>query len=191
MATPTSTSVGASAPRATRPTAARATSPTATHLPALRQRPSGTSVYKIPTSNAARKVTCSDGSAQPPQPARITTPNGRGRRTLAPTTLAAVTTRYARVNETIRCRKRRSTSSDSSSPSASPLRTHHELSAASPRMIPTNPGSWLPASHPTIASSTTVTAMAGPRSPPRNTTTDSTMSTPAATSQPTPLVCRW
>jgi hypothetical protein len=78
------------------------------------------------------------------------------------TPIAVVTTRYARVNETIRCRMRRSTSSASSSPSASPLSTHQELSAASPRIIPTNPGTWLPASHPTTASSTTVTAIAGP-----------------------------
>jgi hypothetical protein len=93
MATPTSTSVGASAPRATRPTAVRVISPAATHLPVLRQRPSGTSVYKIPTSNPARNMTCCDGSAQPPQPAWITTPNGRGRRMLAPTKAAMVTIR--------------------------------------------------------------------------------------------------
>jgi hypothetical protein len=41
------------------------------------------------------------------------------------------------------------------------------------------------------ASSTTVTAIAGPHSPPENTTMASTMSTPAASSQPIPLVCRW
>jgi hypothetical protein len=93
MATPTSTSVGASAPRATRPTAVRASSAAATHLPVLRQRPSGTSVYKIPTSNPARNVTCWDGSAHPPQPARMATPNGRGRRASAATTAAVVTTR--------------------------------------------------------------------------------------------------
>jgi hypothetical protein len=93
MATPTSTSVGASTPRAIRPTAVRVSSAAAIHLPVLRQRPSGTSVYKIPTSNPARNMTCWDGSAQPPQPAWIITPNGRGRRMLAPTTAAVVTTR--------------------------------------------------------------------------------------------------
>jgi hypothetical protein len=71
--------VGASAPRATRPKAVRATSAVTTHLPVLRQRPSGTSVYKTTTSDAAKKVTCSDGMAQPPQPSWISTPNGRGR----------------------------------------------------------------------------------------------------------------
>jgi hypothetical protein len=59
--------------------AVRATSAVTTHLPVLRQRPSGTIVYKIATSDAVKKVICSDGIAQPPHPSRITTPNGRGR----------------------------------------------------------------------------------------------------------------
>jgi hypothetical protein len=42
--TPTSTSIGPSAPRAMRPSALSATSAVTTHLPVLRQRPSGTSV---------------------------------------------------------------------------------------------------------------------------------------------------
>jgi hypothetical protein len=46
--------VGASVPNPIRPSAVKATSPAATHLPVLRQRPSGTSVYKITTSNAAK-----------------------------------------------------------------------------------------------------------------------------------------
>ena len=57
MAAATSTSVGASAPRATRPSAVSVTSPAATHLPVLRQRPSGTIEYRIPTSSAANSVT--------------------------------------------------------------------------------------------------------------------------------------
>ena len=69
-----------------RPSAVSATSPAASHLPVLRQRPSGTSVYKITTSPAAKKVTCSDGIAQPPQPVRMATPNGRGRWAIGPTT---------------------------------------------------------------------------------------------------------
>jgi hypothetical protein len=54
-------------------------SATAIHLPVLRQRPSGTSVYKTTTNDAAKYITWTDGMAQPPQPSRITTPNGRGR----------------------------------------------------------------------------------------------------------------
>jgi ketosteroid isomerase-like protein len=54
----------------------------------------------------------------------------------------------------------------------------------------TEPGISNPASHPTTASSTTVTATAGPRSPSAKTTSDSATSTTAATSQPTPVVWR-
>src|SRR6266511_2480070 len=67
MPTPTSASLGASAPDAIRATATSVTSAATTHLPVLRQRPSGTSVYRIPTSKAAKKVTGTDGNAQPPQ----------------------------------------------------------------------------------------------------------------------------
>jgi hypothetical protein len=85
MAAPTSTSVGASAPSATRPSPASATTPAATHLPRCRQRPSGTRVYRITTTVAAKAATCTEGRAQPPQPARISTPNGRGRWAIGPT----------------------------------------------------------------------------------------------------------
>ena len=116
-ATPTSTSVGASAPRAIRPRAASATSAVTTHLPVLRQRPSGTSVYRIATSPTAKKVTCSDGMAQPPQPARMTTPNGRGRWVTGPMMPPPIrASRLARTSQMIRCRKRRSTSSTTISP---------------------------------------------------------------------------
>ena len=87
MAAPTSTSVGASAPRATRPSPARATTPVATHLPRWRQRPSGTRVYRATTRVAARKAIWTEGMAQPPQPARMATPNGRGRWAIGPTQL--------------------------------------------------------------------------------------------------------
>ena len=59
--------VGASA---IRPRASSATSAVTTHLPVLRQRPSGTSEYRIATSPTAKKVTCIAGMAQPPQPSR-------------------------------------------------------------------------------------------------------------------------
>ena len=84
MPTPTSTSVGASTPNAMRARATRVISPATTHLPVLRQRPSGTSVYSTPMRIAVRKATCSDGSAQPPQLDRRSTPNGRGRRRSRP-----------------------------------------------------------------------------------------------------------
>ena len=80
MPTPTSTSVGASTPSAIRARATRVISPAATHLPVLRQRPSGTSVYSTAIRPAVRKATCTDGIAQPPQLVRSSTPNGRGRR---------------------------------------------------------------------------------------------------------------
>jgi hypothetical protein len=56
---------------------------------------------------------------------------------------------------------------------------------------PTTPGPRSPPSHLTTASPATVTGTATPRSPPANTATDNPTSTTPATSQPTPLVCRW
>ena len=54
MPTPTSTSVGASTPSAIRARATRVISPATTHLPRLRQRPSGTSVYSTVSRPAVR-----------------------------------------------------------------------------------------------------------------------------------------
>jgi hypothetical protein len=85
MTTPTSTSVGASTPSAIRAALTSATSPAATHLPVLRQRPLGTSVYRIATSTAARVATSAAGIAQLPQLVRRSTPNGRGRRAVVAT----------------------------------------------------------------------------------------------------------
>jgi hypothetical protein len=141
MAAPTSTSVGASAPSAIRPSPVSATSPAASHLPRLRERPSGTSEYRIATSPAAKKVTGRDGSAQPPQPALITTPNGRGRCRCEPIRVVATNaSKFTAMIQMIRCRKRRNASSASSSPYAIEFRTHHELSAASACQNPTSPG---------------------------------------------------
>ena len=110
-ATPTSTSAGPSAPRAIRPMAFRVTSAVTTHLPVLRQRPSGTSVYRIVTSPAAKKVTCSGGMAQPPQPSRISAPNGRGRWATGPMMpVLRFDSTLVRTSQMIRCRNRRSTS---------------------------------------------------------------------------------
>jgi hypothetical protein len=153
----------------------------------FRQCPSGTSVYSTRIISAAKAVTWSDGSAQPPQPVSMTTPNGRGRRPTAPTKLAMPSVRFATMMAMIRCRKRRSASSEIASPISSPLRTHQELIAASARH---SPGASSPASHLTTASSATVTVTAGPRSPPANTAIVSVTSTTAASSQPTPLVWR-
>jgi hypothetical protein len=83
MPTPTSTSLGASTPKAMRASATRVISAAAPPLPVLRQRPSGTSVSSTPMSSAVRTVTWSDGSAQPPQLAARVDPNGRGRRAIA------------------------------------------------------------------------------------------------------------
>ena len=82
---PTSTSLGASAPSATRPSPASTTTTAATSLPRCRQRPSGTRVYSTTTRVAAKAATCTEGRAQPPQPVRISTPNGRGRWVIGPT----------------------------------------------------------------------------------------------------------
>jgi hypothetical protein len=180
--------VGASAPNPIRPSAVSVTSPAATHLPVLRQRPSGTNVYKIATSSAANRVTWSDGIPQPPQLASMTTPNGRGRWAIGGTQAWATrVSSCARTSTTISCRNRRSASS---SPTSSPLRTHQELMAASTRQAPTSPGAWSPTSHRTTASSTTVTSIARPRSPPAKTLIVRAISTTPAINHRTPLVCR-
>ena len=79
-------------------------------------------MYRIATSTAANSVTWSDGIAQPPQPARISTPNGRGRWAIAASTAPVSSTKEATITQTIRCRNRRSTSSATSSPDTSPSR---------------------------------------------------------------------
>ena len=89
IATPTSMSVGASTPSAIRAALTSATSPAATHLPVLRQRPLGTSVYRIATSTAAKIAISAAGIAQPPQLVRRFTPNGRGRRAVVATSTYA------------------------------------------------------------------------------------------------------
>ena len=101
--TPTTTSVGASAPSATRATPTAATSPAAAHLPMLRLRPDGTTVYSTPTSAAAKALTCADGIAQPPQLGPISTPNGRGRWTTDPiTAVSNATTSSVAITNTMR-----------------------------------------------------------------------------------------
>src|SRR4029450_2347369 len=74
MPTPTTTSVGASTPKAIRAPATTAITPAASHLPVLRQRPSGTSVYSTPMQIAVKNAIWSDGSAQPPQLDWMSTP---------------------------------------------------------------------------------------------------------------------
>jgi hypothetical protein len=184
-----STSLGASTPSAMRASPTSATSPAASHLPMLRQRPSGTSAYKIPTSKAARSATWIDGSAQPPQLVRRSTPNGRGRRAVIARATATLPTRIQATSHTIRCRQRRRTSKASNNAGGSTNSTHQEPRCARPCQSASSPGARSPPSQRTTASSATVTATAGPRSPRAKTTSASPTSTTAATSQPTPLVC--
>jgi hypothetical protein len=188
MPTPTSTSLGASTPNAIRARATSVISPATSRLPKLRQRPSGTSVYSTAIRPAVRKATCIDGIAQPPQLARRSTPNGRGRRAAIATRLMITLASGATTSHTIRCRQRRSTSNTSTNPYISVYSTHQEPTRARPRRGPTSPGPARPASHRTTASSMTVTATAGPRRPWANTARVSPTSATAATSQPTPLV---
>ena len=67
--------------------------------------------------------------------------------------------------------------------------THQEAMRARPRRGATSPGPTRLASQRTTASSTTVTATAGPRRPRAKIATVSPTSTTAATSQRIPLVC--
>src|SRR6266540_1366693 len=156
MPTPTSTSVGASVPRATRATPTSATSPAATHLPVLRQRPSGTCVYRTPTSKAAKKVTCGAGSAQPPQLVRSSTSNGRARRAAVATrSYVTMATSCQATSHTIRCRQRRRTTNASNSPACSTNSVHQEPTCARPCQSACSPGACSPPSQRTTASSAT------------------------------------
>ena len=189
MTTPTSTSVGASTPRWSWATATIATSAVATHFPRWRQRPSGTSPYRIPTIVTASAAICSDGSAHARQSVRNSTPNGRGRRSTGASTYWMITPcRIQAIRTTTSCRTRLRINRANSSPHSSTVMTAHDPSAATSSIAPRSPGARNPASHPTIASSTTVTATAASRSSPANTSTDSTTNTTAAVSQPTPVV---
>jgi hypothetical protein len=133
MPTPTSTSLGRPPPNAIQATATRLTSPAATHLPVLRQRPSGTSVYSTAIKVAAMKVTDTDGSAQPPQLDLSSTPNGRGRRAIANRPNVTLLPTIQATSHTIRCRQRRSTSNTSTSPYHSAYSIHQEPMRATPR----------------------------------------------------------
>src|SRR6266508_1157690 len=124
MPTAKSTSLGGSVPNATRATPTSATSPAATHLPVLRQRPSGTSVYSTAIRIAVMTVICSDGIAQPPQLVRRSTPNGRARCAVLPTTASVTRPPSCQAtSHTIRCRQRRKTTNANSSPTSTTAAT--------------------------------------------------------------------
>ena len=134
---------------------------------------------------------CSDGNAHAYQSVRNTTPNGRGRRSTGPSTYWMIKPCSVHaITTTSRCRNRLRINSASNRPHSSTVIAIHEPSAASTFIVADRPGPSTPASHPTTASSTTVTATAGPRSSPVKTTSDSATSTTAAISQPTPVVRR-
>ena len=189
---PTSTSVGASAPRATRAVATIPTTPAATHLPMLRPRPAGTIVYSTPTTVVANALICTEGIAQPPQLVWMPTPNGRGRWTTAPTpTVSMRMTSSVATTRTMRWRKRRSTNRASTSADHSAVIVTHEPTLATLWRNAVRPGACNSVNHLTMASSAAVTVTARPRRPPTKTKIVNAISTAAATSQPTPLVWRW
>ena len=140
----------------------------------------------MPIRVAARMATGRDGIAQPAQLPRWSTPNGRGRSTVASRT-ASRTARNEPTN-TIRWRKRRNPSNaitvaqrNTSTVPTDPV----EATTAS--INPVSPGRRSPASHRTTASSHTVTAtprlrLAGPK-----VILASVMSTTAAAAHQTPV----
>ena len=189
-AAPTSTSVGASAPNAMRATPTMATTPAAAHLPTVRPRPAGTSVYSTATSVAARALICTDGIAQPPQLVWMSTPNGRGRRTTDPIpTVSNAMTSSVAITKTMRWRKRRNTSKASTSPDHTSVIVTQEPTPARPWRTAVSPGACNSVSHLTMASSAAVTDTAKPCVPRAKTTKVKATSTTEATSQPRPVVC--
>ena len=119
-------------PNAIRVTPTSVTTAATSHLPVLRQRPSGTSVYSTPMRIAVMKATCIDGSAQPPQLARRSTPNGRGRRAMVARIVMRMAPSCTATSQTSRCRQRRRTNNPSSSPEYSVYSIHQEPMLASP-----------------------------------------------------------
>ena len=90
---------------------------------------------------------------------------------------------------TSRCRNRPRINSASNKPHNSAEIATHEPSPANAVIVADRPGPSTPATHRTTASSTAVTATAGPRSSPAKTTSDNATSTTDAAIQPTPVVC--
>jgi hypothetical protein len=127
-----------------------------------------------------------DGIAQPAQLPRSSTPNGRGRSTVASRT----TSRTARKEptNTSRWRKRRNTSSaiTVAQRNASTVPTD-PVEATIASMRPVTPGRRSPASHRTTASSHTVTATPRPRRAGPKVILTSVMSTTAAATHHTPV----
>ena len=128
-----------------------------------------------------------DGIAQPPQLPRSSTPNGRGRSTVASRT-ASRTARNEPTNTT-RWRKRRNTSNAITVSQRNALTMPADpVEATIASMRPVRPGRRSPASHCTTASSHTVTVTptlrrAGPKA-----ILASTTRTTAAASHQTPVV---
>ena len=91
---------------------------------------------------------------------------------------------------TSRCRNRRSTISASNRPHTSTVIAGHEPGTASTFIVADRPGPSNPASHRTTASSTTVTATAGPRNSPVKITSDNPTTSTNPINQPIPVVCK-
>ena len=139
----------------------------------------------------ARAAICSDGNAHAYQSVRNSTPNGRGRRKLGPSTYWMISPcNVHEITTTSRCRNRLVINSANRRPHRSTLIVTHAAGAASTSIVAVTPGPSRPAIHPTTASSTAVTGTAARRRPPPKTTTDTTISTTAAVIQPIPVVCR-
>src|SRR5215207_5224259 len=121
----------------------------------------------MPIRVAVRMATGRDGIAQPAQLPRSSTPNGRGRSTVASRT-ASRTARKEPTNTT-RWRKRRNASNAITvAQRSAPTVPTDPVEATIASMRPVRPGRRSPASHRTTASSHTVTAtprlrLAGPK----------------------------
>src|SRR4029453_4223208 len=83
-------------------------------LAPLAQRPAGTRVYRAVTRMAVRKAIGTDGSADPSQAPRISTPSGRGRWSTSTATAHPNVTTNIATAATSRCRQRRQITSTAS-----------------------------------------------------------------------------
>ena len=189
MTTPTSTSVGASTPRWTWATATIATSAAATHFPRWRQRPSGTSPYRIPTIVTASAAICSDGSAHA-LPVRPEVHPERPRSTQRG--CQHVLDDQALQGPSDHHDKQLPHASQDQQGQQQPPQQHrdgpHDPRTATSSIAARRPGARNPASHPTIASSTTVTPTAAATQLTSEHQHRQHHSTTAAVSQPTPVV---
>ena len=164
-----------------------ASSPATTSLPRSRSRPAGTSVYRPVTRTAVRNAIGSDGSAGPAQSPSVSTPSGRGRRSMSTARLLPSVTTNSAPKQTSRCRQRRQISSTASVAHHTASTPSEVESTPAARAVWVSQGVRMRSNALRTAWSTTSAATAACRTVPI--ATPATTTTPISSSQRLPEVC--